>query len=68
MQRLCLKLSQEKKDAQREKDRLSKNAKRHTETQEECAKRKKTNCDCIMRKQQTETLDQVANRKKTNRV
>ncbi len=33
-----------------EKGRLFKNAKCHTETQEECAKRKKTNCDCIMRK------------------
>ncbi len=60
MQRLCLKLSQEKKDAHREKDRLSKNAKYHTKTQEECAKRKKTNPDCIMRKQQTETSDQAA--------
>ncbi len=57
MQRLRLKLSQEKKDAHMEKDRLSKNAKRHTKTQEECAKRKKTNCDCIMRKRHTETLD-----------
>ncbi len=66
MQRLHLKLSQEKKDDHREKDRHFKNAKRHTKTQEECAKRKKTNCDCIMRKQQTETLDQAAKCKKTN--
>ncbi len=63
---LCLELSQEKKDAHREKDRLSKNAKRHTKTQEECAKCKKTNRDCIMRKRQTETSDQAAKRKKTN--
>ncbi len=67
MQRLHLKLSQEKKYAHREKDRLSKNAKRHTKTQEECAKCKKTNHDCIMRKQQTETSDQAAKHKKTNR-
>ncbi len=67
MQRLRLKLSQGKKDTHREKDRLSKNAKRHSETQEKCAKRKKTNCDCIMRKQQTETSDQAAKHKKTNR-
>ncbi len=50
MQRLHLKLSQEKKDAHREKDRHSKNAKRHTKTQEECAKGKKTYRNCIMRK------------------
>ncbi len=67
MQRLRLKLLQEKKDAHREKDRHSKNAKCHTETQEECAKCKKTNRDCIMRKRQTETSDQAAKRKKTNR-
>jgi hypothetical protein len=58
-------MSQEKKDAQREKERLSKNAKRHTKTQEECAKRKKTDCDCKTTKQQTETLDQAAKCKKT---
>jgi hypothetical protein len=67
MQRLHLKLSQEKKDAHREKDRHSKNAKCHIKTQEECAKCKKTNRDCFMRKQQTETLDQAAKWKKTNR-
>ncbi len=66
MQRLRPKMSQEKKDAHREKDRLSKNAKHHTKTQEECAKHKKTNRDCIMRKPQTEMLDQAAKRKKTN--
>jgi hypothetical protein len=54
-----------KKDAQREKERLSKNAKCCTKTQEECAKRKKTDCDCKTAKQQTETLDQAAKCKKT---
>ncbi len=31
--------------------------KRQTETEEETAKRKSTNLECIMRKLQTETLD-----------
>ncbi len=66
MQRLQLKMSQKKKDAHREKERLSKNAKHCTETQEECAKLKKTNRDCIMRKRQTETSDQAAKCKNTN--
>ncbi len=35
-------MSQEIKDAQREKEKLSKNAIRHIKTQEECAKCKKT--------------------------
>ncbi len=48
-------MSQEKKDAQKEKGRLIKNAKCRTETQKECAKRRKTNCDSMMRKRQTET-------------
>ncbi len=38
-------MSQEKKDAQREKERLSKNAKRQVVTQEESAKRNKTDRD-----------------------
>jgi hypothetical protein len=35
-------MPQEKKDTQREKERLSKNAKHHNKTQEEFAKYKKT--------------------------
>ncbi len=60
-------MSQEKKDNQREKERLSKNAKCCTETQEECAKRRKINCDSMMRKRQTETDKQGAKRMKTMR-
>ncbi len=48
-------MSQEKKNAQRGKERLSKNAKCCTETQEEYAKCKKTNCGSMMRKRQTKT-------------
>ncbi len=40
----------QKKDAQRERERLIKKAKRCTETQEECDKRRKINCDSMMRK------------------
>jgi hypothetical protein len=43
-------MSQEKMNAQREKERLSKNAKCCTTTQEERAKRKKTDHDCKMTK------------------
>jgi hypothetical protein len=39
-----LKMSQEKKDAQREKERLSKNAKRQVDTQEDSTQRRKINC------------------------
>jgi hypothetical protein len=59
------KRSQEKKDAQKEKERLIKNAKCCTETQEECAKCRKTNCDSMMRKRPAETDEQGAKRKKT---
>ncbi len=59
--------SQGKKNAQREKERLSKNAKHCTKTQEECAKCKKTDCDCKTTKQQTETSDQAAKCMKTMR-
>jgi hypothetical protein len=58
-------MSQEKKDAQREKERLSNNAKCHTKTWEECAKCKKTDHDCKTTKQQTEMLDQASKRKNT---
>ncbi len=58
-------MSQEKKHAQREKERLIKNAKHRTETQEECDKHRKTNCDSMMGKRQTETDEQGAKRKKT---
>ncbi len=60
-------MSQEKKHAQREKERLIKNAKCRTETQEECDKRRKTNCDSMMGKRQTETDKQGAKHKKTMR-
>jgi hypothetical protein len=53
-------MSEEKKDGLREKERLSKKAKCCTKTQEECAKCKNTNCECIMRKQQTEMEEQAA--------
>jgi hypothetical protein len=66
MQKLRLKMSQEKKDAQREKERLSKNAKCCTETQEECSKRRKTMRECVKRQQQTETDKQGAKCKKTD--
>ncbi len=49
-----LKMSQEKKEAQREKDRLSKNAKRRVETQEESAKRNKTIQECVTKQRQNE--------------
>ncbi len=38
-------MSQEKKKAQRERERLIKNAKRQMETQEECDKHRKINRD-----------------------
>ncbi len=50
MRKLQLKMSKEKKDAQRVKERLSKNAKHRVEIQEENAQRRKTNRDCKMRK------------------
>jgi hypothetical protein len=59
-------MSEEKKDGLREKERLSKKAKFCTKTQEECAKRKNTNPECIMRKQQTEMKEQAAKHKNTN--
>jgi hypothetical protein len=59
-------MSEEKKDGLREKERLSKKAKHCTKTQEECAKCKNTNHECIMRKQQTETEKQAAKHKNTN--
>ncbi len=58
-------MSQEKKENQKDKERLSKNAKRCTETQEKCAKCSKINCDSMMRKRQTETDKQGAKRMKT---
>ncbi len=48
-------MSQEKKDTQKEKERLSKNAKRHIKTLEECAKHSKTMRECVKRQRQTET-------------
>ncbi len=56
MQKLHLKMSQEKEDAQMEKERLSKNAKRQVETQEESAQRRKINCECMKSKRLFETL------------
>ncbi len=54
-QRQRLKMSQEKKNAKREKERLSKNTKRQVETQEESAQRRKINFECMKRKQLFET-------------
>ena len=52
---------------QREKERLSKNAKRHIETEEECAEHKKTYSDCMSRKRQSETVEQGVKGKMTAR-
>jgi hypothetical protein len=57
-------MSQEKKDAQREKERLSKNAKHCTKAQDECAKFRKTMRECVKRLRQTETYKQGAKCKK----
>ena len=55
----------QQKDAHMEKERLSKKANRHIETEEECAKRKKTTSDWMSRKRQSDTDEQGAKRKKT---
>ncbi len=55
-------MSQETKDNQREKERLSKSAKR---CQEECAKCRKINCDSMMRKRQIGNNKQGAKHMKT---
>ena len=60
-------MSQEKKDAQREKRRLYKNAKRQVETQEESAKCNKTIRECVTKQRQNETQQQGAKRNKTDR-
>ncbi len=64
-QKQRLRMSQEKKDAQREKERLIKNAKHCTKTQEECDKRRKTKRDCMTRKKQNKTEEQATKCKKT---
>ncbi len=58
-------MSQEKKEAQSERERLFKNAKHQMETQEECDKRRMINRDSMMRKRQAETEEQGAKHKKT---
>ena len=60
-------MSEEKKDSQREKERLSNNAKRQVEIQEENTQRRKINCECMKRKRLFETQEQEesAKRKKT---
>ena len=55
MRRHRLKMSQEKKDTQRAKERLSKNAKRQVETQEESAQHRKIDRHRKMRQRLTET-------------
>ena len=57
-------MSQEKKDAQREKERLSKNAKHQEETQEDSAQRRKINCEYMKRKRLFETQEESVKRKK----
>ncbi len=64
-QKQRLRTSQEKKDAQWEKERIIKNAKHHMETQAECDKHRKINRDSMMRKRQTETDKQGAKHKMT---
>jgi hypothetical protein len=61
-------MSQEKKIAQRKKERLSKNAKQQVETQEDSAQCRKINCECMKRKPLFETQEESAQRKKTMRV
>jgi len=58
MRRLRLKMSQEKMDAQRVKERLSKNAKRQVETQDDSAQRRKINCEYMKRKRLFETQEE----------
>ena len=60
-------MSQEKKDVQREKERLSKNAKRRVETNEDSAQRRKINCESMKRKRLFETQEESAQCKKTMR-
>jgi hypothetical protein len=62
-----LECHKKKKDPQRERERLIKKTKHCTETQEECVKHRKINCDSMMRKRQTETNKQGAKCKKTMR-
>ncbi len=57
-----LKMSQEKKDAQREKERLSKNENANKES----AQRRKINCECMKRRCLFETQEESALHKKTN--
>ena len=59
-------MSQEKKDTQREKERLSKNAKRQEENQEESDQHRKINCECMKRKQLFETQEESVKRRKTD--
>ena len=62
-----LRMTQEKKDAQRVKERLSKNAKRHVETQEAYAQRMKINWEHIKRKRLFETQEERNQHKKISR-
>ncbi len=54
-----------KKIAQREKERLSKNAKWQVETQEDSDQCRKINCECMKRKRLFGTQEESAIRKKT---
>jgi hypothetical protein len=60
-------MSQEKKDATREKERLSKSAKCRVETNEDSAQCRKINCECMKRKCLFETQEESAQHKKTMR-
>jgi hypothetical protein len=62
-----LKMSQDKKDANKVKERLSKNAKCQVETHEDSAQRRRNNCECMKRKRLFETQEKSAKRKKTMR-
>ncbi len=60
-------MSYEKKIAQREKERLSKNANQQVETQEDSAQCRKINCECMKRKHLFETQEESAQCRKTMR-
>jgi hypothetical protein len=58
-------MSQDKKDAQRVKERLSKNAKCQVEIHKDSAQCRRINCECMKRKRLLETQEESAKRKKT---
>ncbi len=61
-------MSQETKDAQREKERLSKNAKRQVESLVDGVYRRKNDCDRKKIQRQSETEEQGVHRRKINHI